>query len=44
VNVQISYDASWEGRGVLKPLEYCHMGEVGLWPNHHITFIVAEKA
>jgi len=39
-NVQISYDAS--GGGLLKPSECCHM-EGGVWPKHHITFVVAEK-
>jgi len=33
-----------QGRGILfKPSECRHM-EVGIWPNRHITFIVAEKA
>jgi len=41
-NVQISYDTSG-GRGdLLKPSECRHMGE-GIWQNHRITFIVAEK-
>jgi len=41
---QISYDASERG-GLLKPSE-CHqfVGGEGVWPNRHITFIVAEKA
>jgi len=32
--------------GLIKPLEYRHMGrwvEVRVWPNHHVTFIVAKK-
>jgi len=30
------------GGSLLKPSEYRHMGE-GVWPNRHITFIVAKK-
>jgi len=40
-NVQISYDASgWVAQTVRVPL----YGGGKIWPNHHITFIVAEKA
>jgi len=43
-NVQISYDASWGRRDLLKSTESRHVGKEGVWPNRHITFIVAEKA
>jgi len=32
-----------EEGGLLKPPEYRHMEERGLWPKRHINFIVAEK-
>jgi len=38
----ISYDAL-VGWGLLKPSECRHMGR-GIWPNRHLTFIVAEEA
>jgi len=41
-NVQ-SYDASGRKVDLLKPSE-CHHMRCGIWPNHYITFIVAEKA
>jgi len=36
------YHMTLRGKGLLKP-SCRHMGN-GVWPNHHITFIVAEKA
>jgi len=37
------YHMTLRGGGGLKPSECRHMEGDG-WPNHHITFIVTEKA
>jgi len=37
------FDASGREEGLLKPSEYRRMGEEGIWPNRHITFIVVEN-